>query len=215
MSSGSFDRGVFVNCPYSPDYSEKLKAIVFVLISLDFDPVFPSQKSDVGEQRIDLIKDLIRNCRHGIHDLSLVIAKNAGEHARMNMPYELGIDLGARWFGGAPLDRKVTLVLERTRGSVKKALSDLAGADLRAHNGRVKNLIGALRDHFYAFHKADRGQVPGDFPEAISLWEDWGRFSRWLQQRPDGTLRTPKDLAKMEIPEFKDKVTEWLAAQSA
>ncbi len=42
----------------------------------------------------------------------------------MNMPYELGIDLGARWFGKAPLDRKVTLFLEKTSGSVKRALSE-------------------------------------------------------------------------------------------
>ena len=26
MSSGSFERGVFVNCPYSPNYWEKLKS---------------------------------------------------------------------------------------------------------------------------------------------------------------------------------------------
>ena len=37
MSPDDFERNVFVNCPFSPDYQEKLRAIVFVLIRLGFE----------------------------------------------------------------------------------------------------------------------------------------------------------------------------------
>ena len=156
MKKGDFDRNVFINCPYSPDYREFLWVIVFVLIRLGLVPKIASQYSDSGALRIAKIKDLIETCRHGIHDLSLVIAAAAGDPARMNMPYELGIDLGARWFGMSPLDKKVTLVLEKKGGSLRSALSDLGGSDLRAYSGSIDELINQLRQHFYAFFRKSR-----------------------------------------------------------
>ena len=213
MSPDDFERNVFVNCPFSPDYQEKLRAIVFVLIRLGFQPCIASQESDSGDPRIEKIKRLIRECRHGIHDLSLNVASRKGDPARMNMPYELGLDLGARWFGSPPLDRKRTLVLEEKKGSVRKALTDLDFGDHRSHCGSIDTLIRELRAHFYSFFTKERGLVSPDFPTHDDLWSDWVRFVSWLQQRPNGTLRSADELDQMEIPEFKDKVTEWLAAQ--
>ena len=101
---------------------------------------------------------------HGIHDLSLSVAAKAGAPTRMNMPYELGLDLGTRWFGNSKLRRKVTLVLENKRESAKKALSDMNFGDLRAYDGVTDTLICELRDHFYAFLSSEPGAVPMAFP---------------------------------------------------
>ena len=210
MKAGDFDRNVFINCPYSPDYRKFLWAIVFVVARLGFEPKTAAQESDSGDLRMEKIKRLIETCRHGIHDLSRVISAAAGEPARMNMPYELGIDLGARWFGKAPLDRKVTLILEKTGGSVKRALSDLGGNDPRTYSGKVITLIGQIRQHFYAFISREPGGVADDFPTTDDLWEDWNVFNSWLQQRPDGKTRSAKELRKMEISEFTNEVLRWI-----
>lgn len=214
MSRGDFERRVFVNCPFSPDYRERLRAIVFVLLRLGFEPCLASQKSDSGHPRIEEIKRLISGCRHGIHDLSLSVAAKAGAPTRMNMPYELGLDLGARWFGPPRLRSKVTLVLEKKRGSAKKALSDMDFGDPRAYNGVTETLICELRDHFFAFLSTEPGRVPAAFPSHDELLDDWTRFVAWLQQRADGSLRSSAELERMAIPEFMHKVTEWLGARA-
>jgi len=213
MAEEDYDRKVFINCPYSSDHQELLRAMIFVIFRLGFIPCIASQQSDSGELRIDKIKRFIRECRHSIHDLSLVVAAKKGESARMNMPYELGLDLGARWYGAPPLDRKMTLVLEKQRGSVKKALSDHAGFDLRTHGGSVDSLFREIRAHFYAFFAEQPGGVPQNFPLHDEVWDQWVEFVPWVQCRPDGSLRSEQEIQSMEVAEFRDKVREWLAAQ--
>ena len=213
MPGEDFERQVFVNCPYDDHYRELQRAMIFVLLRLGFEPCLAAQISDSGQLRMEKIKIQISTCRYSIHDLSLVIAKDGGECARMNMPYELGVDLGARWYGSSPLDRKQMLVLERTRGSVKKALSDHAGFDLRSHEGSVDNLIREIRAHFYAVLSAQPGGVVADYPTHDDLWDEWIQFIPWLQSRPDGKLRSHHEIKTMEAAEFKDKVRQWLKAQ--
>lgn len=187
--------------------------MIFVIYRLGFIPCIASQQSDSGELRMDKIKRLIRDCRHSIHDLSLVVAAKKGEVARMNMPYELGLDLGARWYGSPPLNLKTTLVLEKRKGSVKKALSDHAGFDIRAHEGSVDTLIREIRAHFYAVLADQTDGVPKDFPRHDEIWDQWVEFVPWVQSRPDGSLRSIQEIQSMEVAEFKDKVREWLEAQ--
>lgn len=213
MKDSDFDKNVFINCPYTPDYREFLQAIVFVLLRIGLEPKTASQDSDSGALRIAKIKELIESCRHGVHDLSLVSAVAAGEPARMNRPYELGIDLGARWFGKPPLDKKVTLVLEKKRGSVKSALSDLGGSDLRTYSGSIDKLINQLRQHFYAFLSKEQSGVPADYPTHADLWNDWISFIPWLQRKPNGKARPQKEIEAMEISEFTDKAREWIKAR--
>ncbi|MCW0219384.1 MAG: hypothetical protein OJI67_13750 [Prosthecobacter sp.] len=213
MPDEDFERQVFVNCPYSDDYRDLQRAIIFVLIQLGFEPRLAAQISNSGELRMGKIRQQIRECRHSIHDLSLVIAKKKGDSARMNMPYELGLDLGACWYGQSPLHSKVLLVLEQQHGSVKKALSDHAGFDLRTHEGKVDLLIREVRAHFYAHLASKADGIPADFPSYDDLLREWPLFLTWLQKRPDGTLRSEREIQAMEVAEFKDKVREWMKSQ--
>ena len=66
MSAAGFERNVFVNRPFSQDYREKQRAIVFVLIRLGLRPCIASQEADSGEARIDKIKRLIRHARREV-----------------------------------------------------------------------------------------------------------------------------------------------------
>lgn len=213
MPDEDFERQVFVNCPYSDDYRDLQRAIIFVLMQLRFEPLLAAQISNSGELRMEKIRQQIRECRHSIHDLSLVIAKKKGDSARMNMPYELGLDLGACWYGKPPLNSKVLLVLEQQHGSVKKALSDHAGFDLRTHEGKVDLLLREIRAHFYAHFASQADGIPADFPTYDDLLKEWPLFLTWIQKRPDGTLRSERDIRAMEVPEFKDKVREWMKSQ--
>ncbi|MEZ5384819.1 MAG: hypothetical protein R3F13_04830 [Prosthecobacter sp.] len=215
MTDEDFETHVFVNCPYDIKYRPLQRALIFVLMRLGYEPWLAAQISNSGQLRMMKIKQQIRECRHSIHDLSWVISRSKGEAARMNMPYELGLDLGALWYGSAPLDTKVLLVLERKRGSVRTALSDHAGFDLRTHNGSIDLLLREVRAHFYAHLSSQSGGVPARFPSHDELLAEWQLFLAWLQKRPDDSLRSENELQAMEVAEFKDKVHEWLAAGQA
>src|SRR5215208_2301788 len=108
----AFSRNVFVNCPFDSDYLPLLRPLLFTIVYVGFVPRIASERSDSGENRIDKICALIRECRYSNHDLSRLRATQVGEFSRMNMPFELGIEYGCRVFGGSPLGTKKCLVLE-------------------------------------------------------------------------------------------------------
>jgi hypothetical protein len=54
-------------------------------------------------------------CRFGIHDISRIEHDTVNHLPRFNMPFELGLFLGARHFGGRPQRGKHCLVLEAER----------------------------------------------------------------------------------------------------
>ncbi|MEM9859552.1 MAG: hypothetical protein AAF843_19520 [Bacteroidota bacterium] len=116
--SSNFDEQVFINCPFDKDYLLLLKPLLFTVIRIGFTPRIASERFDSGEVRLEKIKELIESCRYGIHDLSRYKAKKAGELFRMNMPFELGLDLGCRnYHPEKGYRKKQILVLEEERYS--------------------------------------------------------------------------------------------------
>src|SRR5450755_4503989 len=65
---------------------------------------------------------------------------------RFNMPFELGLFLGARRFGAKLQRDKQCLVLEAERYRYQKYLSDIAGQDIRQHDNEPAKAVGAVRD---------------------------------------------------------------------
>src|SRR5690606_33715675 len=129
-----FERSVFINCPFDEDHAPILQAIAFCVILLGFDARLAPENTDNAATRLDRIIELIEQSKYGIHDLSRCKSSAVGEYARMNMPFELGIDHGFRRAGQGPLADKVILILESTRYDYQKALSDIAGWDIQVHD---------------------------------------------------------------------------------
>ena len=95
----AFEDNVFVNCPFDTGYYPLLRPILFTVIYLKLKPRIALERADSGEPRIKKIMELIGESKYGIHDLSRIKAINAGEIFRLNMPFELGVDVGCRAFG--------------------------------------------------------------------------------------------------------------------
>lgn len=136
----AFEKNVFINCPFDKEYTTLLKALVFTLIYLELEPHL-SQTSSSSTIRIHQIKQLIRMCKFGIHDLSRNKAMEEGELPRFNMPYELGLDIGATEYGNKQLRTKKILILDTERYHYQKVLSDIAGQDIASHNNDAQTLI--------------------------------------------------------------------------
>ncbi|MEW8051112.1 MAG: hypothetical protein AB2809_12105 [Candidatus Thiodiazotropha sp.] len=168
-----FDKNVFVNCPFDDDYRPILLGIVFVVSYLGFTPRLTLENADSGESRIDKILNLIRESKFGIHDLSRIISAEAGEHYRMNMPFELGVDYGCKKFKGGKWGNKKILILEKEKYRYQKSLSDLSGSDIKNHHDEVDKAIIAVRNWF----------VTEELQTAISgtaIWDIYNDFQAYL-----------------------------------
>lgn len=141
----SFETNVFINCPFDSDFKKILHPMLFTIIYHDLKPRIATERIDSGEQRISKIIELIKESKWSIHDLSRVKASTAGEIFRLNMPYELGIDVGCRRFGSGKLATKQYLVTASEHYEYQKALSDIAGTDIAVHGDDALQAVRVVR----------------------------------------------------------------------
>jgi len=146
MPAARYNTNVFVNCPFDPAFAPLFDAVIFAVLDCGYTPRCTLEIQDSGQSRIDKIHTLIEQSRCGIHDISRTQADAGSRLPRFNMPFELGLFLGARRFGSGNQRDKACLILDRDRYRYQKYLSDIAGQDIRAHHNRVEDAITAVRD---------------------------------------------------------------------
>lgn len=93
-----FEKHVFINCPIDIHYYPLLKVLVFTFVKYGMIPRVALENSDAGQARITKVLGLIKESKYSIHDLSRLKSVKAKEFYRMNMPFEIGVDFGARNF---------------------------------------------------------------------------------------------------------------------
>jgi len=154
------DVGVFVNCPFDARYAKKFRSIVFTTVYCGFDPRCALEVADGGQNRLEKILQIIEECPYAIHDISRV-QLSAERLPRFNMPFELGLFLGAKAFGNKGHRNKKCLVLDSIPYRYQKFLSDISGQDIAAHNENFREVITQVRNWLAQF-KADL--LPGEQP---------------------------------------------------
>lgn len=195
-----FETSVFVNCPFDDAYKPMFEAIVFAVFDCGYRPRCALEAYDAGEVRIEKIAALVRNCRLGVHDISRT-ELNAAGLPRFNMPFELGLFLGAKRFGNAVQRRKTCLVLDREPYRYQAFLSDIAGQDVAAHGGDPVRAIGAVRDWLAA------GQRRRPPPGGAEIARRFGEFSEALPGILDD-LRLERD--EMTFSDYANIASTWL-----
>ena len=199
-----FATNVFINCPFDRDYDALLKSLLFTVVVLGFSPRISSERSDAGEQRITKICELIGESQFSIHDLSRLKSKERNEFYRMNMPFELGIDYGSRTFH---LSEKKFLVLETNRYEYMRALSDLSGVDIEAHQDDPRVLIRKVRNWLYSMAGAKNAEGPS------AIWYDYTDFNADLYDQLKDTGFSDEDIRELPIPEYLEYVRRWTQAK--
>jgi hypothetical protein len=199
-----FGRSVFINCPFDEDYKSLLRPMLFTLVYAGLIPRLASEKSDSLEQRIEKILRLIKECKYSIHDLSRLKAQKAKEFFRLNMPFELGIDYGCRRIANNHLRTKRSLILERKRYDIQKALSDLNGVDIKSHSNSPARTVRALQHWFIE----TVGLTDIDSPSVI--WDNFNEFNYdfYLHRKAQGYSKA--DLKMMPIPQYIKFITQWI-----
>ncbi len=203
----SFEKNVFINCSFDKSYIDDiLKPILYVFVRNGLSPRLSLEVSDSGQVRLQKITEIIKSCKYGIHDLSIVKSKKAKEFARMNMPFELGIDYGLRNSGIPKLNEKQFLILEATKYDYMKALSDINGFDIKMHSNETKEIFDCLYSWSSETLKINKQDPP------LKMFYDFMDFNASLFVEKVAQFHSD-DLAKnyiekISIPEYIEEIRE-------
>ncbi|HLX62731.1 MAG TPA: hypothetical protein VKX17_15750 [Planctomycetota bacterium] len=137
---------VFVNCPFDDDYRPLFEAIVFAVHDCNHVARCALEIDDASEIRIEKICRIISECQLGIHDISRTETCPDSGLPRFNMPFELGLYLGAKRFGAAKQKSKKCLILDCEKFRYQKFISDIAGQDIHAHKRQIGDVIRIVRN---------------------------------------------------------------------
>ncbi len=198
----SFETSVFINCPFDEEYAPLLQAISFCVIYLDRHPRIAPENADGAATRIDRIRDIITSSKYGIHDLSRCRSLAANEFARMNMPFELGMDHGAQRFGVGPLASKSILILEQDRYDYQRALSDIAGWDIEAHRGDFREAMRAVRGWLITHAGSPNIGLSAIVGKYVA-------FQEWYFERELANGATEEDITRYPTITLVNAMMEW------
>jgi len=198
-----FGRNVFINCPFDADYLPLARILVFCVLRCGFQPRIATERSDSGEVRVEKIRELIQSSRYSIHDLSRMEPLRPEDLPRFNMPFELGLDLGCRYYGTARLKSKQCLILETERYRYQKVLSDIAGNDIRAHHDDPEQLVQELRDWL----RVSSGEP---LLPVVKLWDQLNRFGDHLETLLRQQGYSERNAQALEMAEYISFVKNWM-----
>ena len=203
----SFETNVFVNCPFDDKYLPLLRPLLFTIVYLGLSPRIALESLDSGEPRIQKIISLIKESKCAIHDLSRIRAEKKGEYYRLNMPFEIGLDVGCRLFGIGQWPEKKCLILETQRYRYQAAISDLSNSDIAVHNDDPETICAEVRN--WLSHAAGLN-APG--PSAI-----WGAFLDFMAANYVTLVArgfSDRDVERLPINELITGMQRWVAQQA-
>ncbi|WP_246688541.1 MULTISPECIES: hypothetical protein [unclassified Mesorhizobium] len=205
MTVPPFERSVFVNCPFDEAFAPLLQAIAFCITDLGFFPRLAPENPDNAANRLDRIVELIRGSKYGIHDLSRCKSAAAGEYARLNMPFELGLDHGCARFGGGQMTEKTILILEETRYDYQKSLSDISGWDIQTHEADFIKLVRIVAGWLIR-------QAGADPVGPAKIQGDYLTFQEWYWEREIARGASDDDIKAYPTFQVVTAMREWVEA---
>jgi len=179
--------------------------MLFCITYAGLTPRLATESLEAGQSRLDKIFDLARGSRYSIHDLSRCQSQEIGEYARMNMPFELGMDLGIRRSAHSLPSQKKFLIFERRPYETKRVLSDLAGQDVEAHHDDYQEVVRKTRD----FLRVEAGR---DLPGAARITADYETFQAWMLEKKIAEGHSEKDALRLPTAERLGEMRVWIEA---
>lgn len=119
------------------------------------------------------------------------------------MPFELGMDFGCQRYGGFPFSDKVILILDEERFRLQKALSDLAGSDIIAHEGDSQKAVRKVRNWL----ATTVGEVLTI--SATRILAEYEEFQTWHYERQLVNGFSEQDIQDYPTTELLDEMLVW------
>ena len=137
----SYEKSVFINCPYDPGFVDLFHSIVFTVVAHGFIPRSAKESEASADPRIERISEALFESKYSIHDLSRFTGEGVDNFARFNMPLELGIAIALRHAGRRTGRVHNWQVLVAGGYAYQRFASDLAGFDPSMHDMTVASMV--------------------------------------------------------------------------
>ena len=138
---------VFVNVPFDDTYAPLFEALIFAITACGYRARCALEEDDSGDIRIEKLDRLIRQSARSIHDLSR-IELGHNDLPRFNMPFELGLAIGAKRFGLRRSSDAIKIMVAEPY-KLPACLSDLGGNDPSVHHRDPDRVIKIVRDFLH------------------------------------------------------------------
>lgn len=179
--------------------------MLFGIVYLGFTPRIASESFNSAEVRLEKIVELIQASKFSIHDLSRLRSAKKNELARMNMPFELGIDYALRKFLPDDYGDKRILVLSEKQYTYQAALSDLAGSDIQAHANDHQKAVRKVRN--WLVNEGGANNVG-----AQRILDHYADFQEWYYEKQLAAGWSDDDIQDYPTGELLAAMQEWVAA---
>lgn len=178
---------------------------MFAVVYLGMTPRLASESNDGGENCLQKIQGLIESSRYSIHDLSRCQAKRKGEHFRLNMPFELGIDYGCRQFMDGRSDKRF-LILEEQRYRFQAAISDISGSDIQSYGSdpqkSPQNAQKQVRNWLVS-------EASVETVAARRIWARYGDFQEWYWEKKLSEGADDREILEYPTSEVLQEMFKW------
>ena len=180
---------------------------MFCVIIMGFTPRLSSERNDSGENRLDKIKSLIEGSKYSIHDLSRCQAKRKGEHFRLNMPFELGIDFGCRQYFGNGREEKRFLILEEKRYRYQASISDISGCDIQAYGSDEQLAPQKAVQHVRNWLVSEAGAAPMG---GVLIQTRYSTFQEWYWEKKMEEGASENEIREYPTSEILAAMFNWV-----
>jgi hypothetical protein len=192
----SYDRRVFINCPFDNDYLPLLRAVAFAVIDCGFSPRLALQEVN-GRLRLEKMIAMMRDSRLSIHD----------------MPFECGVFVGLKESGAKRHRDKQFLVLDDAAHQHQRTMSDVAGLDPKVHGKDPRKAIDAVR-HFLASELRRQTEQQESAPGGASIWRRYQRFLGELPGAVGGAKLTAGEILSFDyLSDLIELMVDWIKAR--
>ncbi len=164
---------VFINCPFDKEFKPCFEALIFSIIACGYKVRCALEDDDGANIRFEKLRKLVGECPRSIHDLSRV-ELGPNDLPRFNMPFELGMVIGAKYFGGRSRRTNTALIMVREQYVLPAYLSDLAGNDPFHHDGDPREVVRIVSRYL---HRTPDGKLD---PGAQAIINRFAQFNRDL-----------------------------------
>ena len=204
MIHKNFSSNIFINCPFDDEYLSFRNALIFTIYYCGFIPRCALEQEDSGNVRYEKIIKIINECQYGIHDISRTTLDSLNQLPRFNMPFELGLFLGAKKFGNKPHKSKNCLILDVEKYRYQKFISDISGNDIQSHKDDCSELIKVVRNWLANFSS-------NSLPGGSKIYSKFQSFEREL---PAMRIELGLDLDDISYNDYSLVISEWLKLES-
>lgn len=173
---------------------------MFTIYACGFRPCSAFEMDDGAQVRLHKLYGIVEACRYGIHDLSRTELDTVNGLPRFNMPFGLGLFMGAKQFGSRAQKHKRILILDVEQYRYQKFISDLAGSDIHAHGRDPRRAIEEARDWLA---NVSRRKLPSGSRLVRS-------YDRFVADLPSLTARLDFDPARIPYVDLERIIVGWL-----